>query len=152
MIKNIAFLFSLAVACVALPNSAHAQTNFVFSSFQCDPLSCTATTPVPEFQAQVSVDFIGTCTGGAVGTIESVAVAVVGATAPCLAPYTPVATNTVTTEEFLDDFGCNPFFVDTVTASADILDFFGNPVFHKSTGFSCEGGTSGPFVVGTIPC
>jgi hypothetical protein len=152
MTRNICVMFVFILLCVFVPSHAHAQTNFVFSSFQCDPVSCESRTSIPVFQATVNVDFIGTCTGGAVPGIEAFATAFVGSPEPCQVPYTPVASVVVSTQEMTDDFGCNPFFVDTETTNADVLDVLGNPVFHKSSSASCDGGTSGPFSVGARPC
>lgn len=73
MNKTIALLLFLAAA--LLTPRAHA-TDFVFSSFQCDPVSCTERTPEPVLMGTVSVTFSGVCTGGAVGAIESFATAI----------------------------------------------------------------------------
>jgi hypothetical protein len=142
------FLF-FAVGFLFAP-AAHAQ-DFVSSSFQCDPLSCEERTPFPVLQATVNVTFDGTCTGGAVGGIESFATAFVGLPDPCPVPFTPIARIEVSTADLLNDFGCI-YFVDTVTESAEIRDALGNTVFFKSSGASCDGGLTGPVTFGTKPC
>lgn len=142
------FLF-IALGALFVP-AAHAQ-DFVFSSFQCDPLSCDERTPFPVFQATVNVTFDGACTGGVVGGIESFATTFVGLKAPCPVAFTPIAHIEVDRSSQLDDFGCI-FFVDTVTESSEITDILGNTVFFKSSGASCDGGLSGPFSAGIKPC
>src|ERR1051325_10398334 len=139
------FLF-IALGVLFVP-PAHAQ-DFVFSSFQCDPLSCDARTPFPVFQATVNVTFDGTCTGGVVGGIDSFATTFVN---ECPVPFTPIAHIEVSTAELEDDFGCI-FVVDTVTESSEVQDVLGNTVFFKSSGASCDGGLSGPFSAGIKPC
>jgi hypothetical protein len=147
----ISVLFLFALACSLLPSVAQAQTNFIFSSFQCDPGSCKNQTTAPVFQGTVTVTFNGTCTGGAVAGIEAFATSFVGVPGPCEVPYTPFAQVEVSRETLLDDFGC-PYDVDTETNIADVLDVLGNVVFNTSSSTSCDGSTSGPFTVGTRPC
>lgn len=149
MKRLIALVFVLVGLAVLTPSGQ--ATDFVISSFQCDPSSCTERTPSPVFQATVFVSFNGVCTGGAVGGIESFATAFVGAPTPCKVPFTPVARIVIDESEFLDDFGC-PFLVDTVTENADVLDVIGDTVFHRETGAACDGSTSGPFSAGSQPC
>lgn len=148
--KIFAALFLFLALGVLFTPAAHAQ-DFVFSSFQCDPLSCEERTPFPVFQATVNVTFDGTCTGGAVGGIESFATTFVGLPNPCPVPFTPIARIQVDTARLLDDFGCL-FFVDTVTESSEVQDVIGNPVFFRSTGASCDGGLTAPLSAGTKPC
>src|SRR5262245_12712151 len=123
----IAVLSFVFIGLLHLP-AAHA-TDFVFSSFQCDPLSCINRTPFPVFQGSASVSFDGTCTGGAVaGGIHLLASAVIGIPIPCSTPYTPEAKASKQTIELLDDFGCE-YSVDTVLNVVTVYDAFGINVF-----------------------
>jgi hypothetical protein len=142
---------SLLVGVLGILSPRAKAQDFVFSSFQCNPSSCENRTPFPVLQGSVTVTFQGVCTGSVVEGIQSFATAFVGAPQSCSEPFTPVARIVVSESEFLDDFGC-PFLVDTVTENADVLDIFGDTVFHKESGAACDGSTTGPFAVGTRPC
>jgi hypothetical protein len=143
-------VFSFAVFSVLFAPAARA-TDFVFSSFQCDPSSCVERTPVPVTQGSAFVSFNGTCTGGAVAGIEAFASAQVGTPNPCQSPYTPEAKISIQTTEQLDDFGCE-YAIDTEINAFNIYDASGINVFHNSSGTSCDGGTTGPFTAGSRPC
>jgi hypothetical protein len=148
--KKLIALFVFAMGASFLVPAAQG-TDFVFSSFQCDPVSCIETTAVPVTQGSVSVSFNGTCTGGVVAGIEAFATAQVGIPNPCQSPYTPRAQISINEQELLDDFGCT-YLVDTEINRFDIFDASGINVFNNSSGSSCDGSTTGPFTAGTRPC
>lgn len=150
MNKTLLTILALWFVAALFAPAAHA-TDFVFSSFQCDPSSCIEQTPVPVTQGSVFVSFNGTCTGGAVAGIEAFASAQVGIPEPCQTAYTPQAKIAVTRSELLDDFGCE-YFVDTEINRFDIFDATGVNVFNSSSGAACDGSTTGPFQVGFRPC
>lgn len=146
----------LEVVGLALVPSAHAQSpDFIFSSFQCDPISCVNELP-PTLQGEVTASFNGTCTGGAIGGIEGFAKSQVGVTptgesAPCSTPYIPRVAFVVHRSELLDDF-CDVYSLDTVTESADVLDPLRDLVFHREISSSCDGGVTPVARIGTQPC
>lgn len=156
--KTLALICFLGFAAVLFAPSAHAQSSpdFIFSSFQCDPLSCDNRLG-PTFEGSVSATFDGVCTGGAIGGIESEISAVIGIDpvtglpAPCTSAYIARAAFETSRKEELDDF-CEPFLIDTVTSIGEILNFVSTPVWHKELSASCDGGTTGITTFGTRPC
>jgi len=147
MLVSICFL---AVLGLFVP-AARAQTNFIFSSFQCDPSSCIDETPIPVFQGLALVTFDSTCTGGAITGISGRAKAVVGDIGQCRDPYTPHAEIDRYRSTYLDDCG-NPYSVDSETEIAEIKNAGGAIVFLDEAGVSCDGGTTGPTSNGSRPC
>jgi hypothetical protein len=132
-----------------LPSPIHA-TDFVFSSFQCDPSECIEQT-APTTVGTAFVSFNATCTGGAVSTIEGSALAQIGVPEPCTAPFIAFAQIQQSTTTELDDFGC-PFNLSSVTQTAKVFSAAGVQVFSDVGGSDCQGGTFGPTNDGTKPC
>jgi len=147
----------LGTVIIALAPSVQAQSSpdFIFSSYQCDPVSCVNELP-PTVEGQVTASFNGQCTGGAIGGIEGFAKSQVGITptgesAPCSKPYIPHVSFEVHRSQELNDF-CEVYSLDTVTENADVLDAFRNLVFHREISSSCDGGVSPVERIGTQPC
>jgi hypothetical protein len=147
--KIILGLFCFLAAASILAPASHA-TDFVFSSFQCDPSSCSEQTLPTEVGSSL-VSFNATCTGGVVGDIEGSALAQVGIPEACSTPYVAKAQVQQSTTTQLDDFGC-PFNLSSVTQIAQILTPFLVPVFTDKAGLDCQGGTFGPTNNGDKPC
>jgi len=144
----LAFFCFCAVASFLVP-PAHA-TDFVFSSFQCDPSQCIEQT-MPITVGSAFVSFNATCTGGMVGSIEGSALAQIGVPNPCPAPYIAYAQIQQSTQTLLDDFGC-PYDLSSVTQTAKIFSAAGVQVYSDVGGVDCQGGTFGPTNDGTKPC
>jgi hypothetical protein len=138
----------LTVVAVFAPKS-HA-TDFVFSSFQCDPSECIEQT-VPVTQGSAFVSFNATCTGGAVGEISGSASIVIGVPTACNAPYVAYAQVQQSTQTLLDDFGC-AYDLSSETQIAKIFNSAGTLVFDDEAGVDCQGGTFGPTNNGLRPC
>lgn len=143
----------LAVCCFFaavsfLHPTAHA-TDFVFSSFQCDPSSCVELT-LPTTTGSAFVSYNATCTAG-VPSIEGSALAKVGDPEPCPRPYVAKALIEQSMTTQLDDFGC-PYNLSIVTQTAQILTPFLVVVFNDQLTVDCQGGITGPTLNGTKPC
>jgi hypothetical protein len=152
MNRIIATLVFIATSAVLIAPVVQAQTSsFLFSSFQCDPLSCKEQTLLPVFVGTASVSFTSSCSGGAVSGLEGDTISRVGVPTACSTALTPRASVETFRTEHLDDCGI-PFFVDTVRQNSDVLDALGDVIFHKDLEASCDGGTGGPIVVGEKPC
>lgn len=155
--KHMLFVLCVGVAIIVLSPFAHAQASpdFIFSSYQCDPISCVNELP-PTVEGQVTASFNGQCTGGAIGGIEGFAKSQVGITptgepAPCSKPYIPRVSFEVHRSQELNDF-CEAYSLDTVTENADVLDALRNLVFHREISSSCDGGVTPVERIGTQPC
>ena len=144
--KTILAVLAVLAICTVFAPAAHA-TDFVFSSFQCDPLACEETGPTATFSsAFMTVD--AACTGGAVdGFHVSASASVIN----CQVPYTPYVKAEQLHATLLDDCG-DPYNVDTLRVWAEVFSVFGNVVYstHKDDG--CDGGESAPIVFGEKPC
>ena len=145
------YCVSFITAVTLLVGSAKAQTNYVFTSFQCTPSSCIEETPIPVVQGGVAVSFTSTCSGGIVSGISGQASAVIGINGECPVPYTPHAEVDKSTTTELDDCG-DPYNVDSETEIAEIKSVLGTIVWLDEAGASCDGGTFGPTNNGTKPC
>jgi hypothetical protein len=155
--KTLVFCIGLGVLLFA--SSARAQNpppNFIFSSFQCDPLSCDNRS-LPTVEGTVFATFDSTCTGGAVGGIQAEMTTIIGIDpvtgqpSPCHVPLVARAAFEVFRTEELDDF-CEPFLLDTVRQISEVLGPLGVFLWHKELSASCDGGGTGVFVAGTRPC
>jgi hypothetical protein len=129
--------------------SLHAQ-DLVFTSIQCDPTSCQEEGPA-ETQCDVTVDFIGYCTGDIVPVLAVNAQAVIGKPVACQTPYIPFALVETSKTQYLDDCG-RPYYVSYVTPNAEIINVLGITVFHVDAAYGCDGSETAPIVVGTKPC
>lgn len=147
--KNLLGLFCFLAGAAFLPPTSRA-TDFVFSSFQCDPTSCQEQT-VPVVAGTAFVSYDATCTGGAVPGFSGSAKSQVGVNGPCNSLFIAQAQVQQSTTTQLDDFGC-PFNLSTATAIAQILTPLGVPVFTDTFSVSCDGGISGPTNNGERPC
>lgn len=143
-------IFSLFFGCCLLHGAPARATDFVFSSFQCDPISCQETGPLATISsAFVSVD--STCTGGVVPGFNKTVLANVGTPGECMIPYQPFALVEKITSTLLDDCG-DPYDVDTMRTSAEVFDSPGHVVFSLQAEFSCDGGEGSPTQFGSKPC
>jgi hypothetical protein len=147
--KRIWLLLCSAAFAAVLAPTAHAQ-NYLFSSFQCDPTSCQEEGPA-ETQGSVLVNFNGTCTGGVLNGISGSAEITIGVPTACKTPYIPLATVETSETEYLDDCG-DPYYVDYVTGTAEVISPTGGTVLNISGTSGCDGSTSGPTTIGTKPC
>jgi hypothetical protein len=148
--KNLLVSFCFLTVVSLLAPVARAQTNFLLSTFQCDPSSCVEQSP-PDVVGSAFVSYNAACTGGAVGSFEGSASSVVGKDGPCNSPFVAKAQVTRSRQTQLDDFGC-PYDVDSVTQTAQVLTPLQVIVFSTEGGVSCDGGTFGPTNNGTRPC
>ena len=146
-LKSILFVISLsALFC----RPAGAQTNYQFSSFQCDPLSCSEEGP-PMKSGHVSADLNSTCTGGAISGInKSITVTL----ANCSVNYIPYVLIQKSTTEFYDDNTCPPtaYYIDYATFNGEVFTVGGVVKYHSETTYGCDGSESGPTNLGTKPC
>ena len=153
------FIFCIGLGVLFLPAPARAQNpppNFIFSSFQCDPLSCDNRS-LPTVEGTVFATFDSTCTGGAVGGITAEVTTIIGVDpvtgqpSPCHSPFVARAAFEVIRTEELDDF-CEPFLLDTVRQISEVLTPLGGFVWHKELSTSCDGGNTVFSTVGVRPC
>lgn len=136
---------------VAFAQTAHAKTDYVFSSFQCDPLSCQEEGPA-ETIGSVQVSFNSTCTGGAIGGLNGSAKITIGIPNACKTPYIPFAIVETSQSEYLDDCG-DPYYVDYVTETGEVISpLTGATVFNLSNSAGCDGSITSPVVIGNKPC
>jgi len=152
--KIILVAFGLCLACILFAPSAHA-TDFVFSSFQCDPVSCQDS-GIFDVVSEASVSVDAFCTGSGIEFHKLVKAQVgidpvTGEVEPCNSPYEPKALVERHTTELVDDFGC-PYNLDTMRLSAEIFDSLGGIRWSAQQEFSCDGGEGAPTVFGTRPC
>ena len=73
--NHIYLLLGAVVLAAASTPPAHGQKSYVFASFQCDPVSCVEEGPA-EVQGEVTVNFVGDCTGNIVPVLAVSAQAV----------------------------------------------------------------------------
>jgi hypothetical protein len=130
--------------------AATAQTNYVFSYFQCDPSSCQEEGPA-ETQGGVLVSFSSTCTGGAVPGLSGKAAITIGTPGACKTPYIPYALVETSATQYLDDCG-DPYTVNYVTEIGEVFSVLGVTVFNISNSAGCDGSIQSPVVIGTKPC
>jgi hypothetical protein len=141
----------LVVLTTTLTPKVHAQTDYVFSYFQCDPTSCEEEGPA-ETQGSVSVSFTSTCTGGAVGGLNGSASIKIGIPNACKTSYIPYALVRTSETEFLNDCG-DPYYVAYVTETGEVFNpATGATVFNLSSSAGCDGSTTSPVSVGFKPC
>jgi hypothetical protein len=67
--KKIWLLLSFAAFSTTFTQIAHAEENLVFSSYQCDPISCNEE-GVTGTNSSASVSFVGYCTGDIVPVLS----------------------------------------------------------------------------------
>jgi hypothetical protein len=145
--KRIWLLICLALFAPIFVHKAHAQTDYVFSSIQCDPVSCQEEGP-PETSGSVAVGFVGYCTGDIVPVLS------IGAKVymeNCSTFYIPFALVETSKTEYLDDCG-DAYYVSYETPSAEIQNLDGITVFNLSATYGCDGSESSPITIGTKPC
>ena len=130
--------------------TAHAQADLVFTSFQCDPVSCVEQGPA-ETQGDVTVNFVGYCSGTIVPVLAVNAQTVIGVPVPCKVPYIPYALVQTSQQEYLDDCGV-PYYIDHVTPNAELFTAGETLVFHVDATYGCDGSQTSPIVFGTKPC
>jgi hypothetical protein len=148
--KNIWLLACLVAVVMLAPQPAHAQVDYVFSYFQCDPSSCQETGP-PETIGSVLVSFNGTCTGGAIAGLNGSAKITIGVPKACSTPYVPYALVETSESEYLDDCGA-PYYVDYVTETGEVFSISGITVVNISNTSGCDGSITSPVVIGKKPC
>jgi hypothetical protein len=141
----------LFAAVVSLALNAHAQSNKEFSSFQCDPTSCSEEGPA-ETSGSVFVSFTSTCTGGVVAGMNGNAKVTIGP--GCHSLYIPYALVQTSTTELYNNDTCpaTTYYVSYVTPNAEVFNVFGTVVFHTESTTGCDGSTTGLTVIGTKPC
>jgi hypothetical protein len=150
--KRITMLCSFAAVLLLAPH-AHAQTNYVFSYTQCNPLSCEELGPY-ERQGSVFVSFNGTCTGGIVTGIKANAGIQIGSNGVCSLPYQPYALIKTSILELENRDACPPYFYDVsyVTETVEIYNLLGTTVYYYAATQGCDGSITGATVLGKIPC
>ncbi len=144
----LAVFLIFVIASLSAPQ-ARAQ-DYMFSYFQCSPLSCVEQT-LPEVVGTAFVSYNATCTGGVVGSISGSVKSQIGIDGPCPTLYVAKASVTTSTTTYLDDCG-DPYDLSSFTAIAQVLTPFGTVVFNDEAGADCIGGTSGPTNNGKKPC
>jgi hypothetical protein len=137
--KKIWLLLSFAAFSTTFTQIAHAEENLVFSSYQCDPISCNEE-GVTGTNSSASVSFVGYCTGDIVPVLSFGASAAIE---NCSSFYTPIATVEVSKTEYLDDCG-DPYYVSYETPFAEVLNLAGITVFSLSATYGCDGSESSP--------
>jgi hypothetical protein len=147
MMKIFALLFAVLVIA---PVPSRAQVNYVFSSYQCNPSSCVEIGPSAKTE-QVSVNFSGVCTGGAIGGIEAEATTTL---LNCTVPYVPTASTEPFTEEYEDDDECppEPYTVGYVTPISAIYNSAGTEVWSEYYTAGCDGSGTTTTQEGEYPC
>ena len=147
MMKTFALLFVFVVIAFV---PSRAQTNYVFSSYQCDHSSCVEIGPYAKTES-VSVTFHGVCTGGIIGGIEAEASTTL---LNCTVPYSPTASTEPFSEEYEDDDVCPPvvYTVDYVTPISAIYNSAGTAVFTEYYTSGCDGSGTTTTKEGSHPC
>jgi hypothetical protein len=148
--RTAGLLLCAALFAAFFPQTGHAQTNYEFSYFQCDPLSCVEIGP-PETIGSVLVSFNSTCTGGAIGGLNGSAKITIGIPGACKTPYVPHALVETSRTEYLDDCG-DPYYVDYVTETGEVFSVSGITVVNISNESGCDGSITSPVVIGKKPC
>jgi len=146
-------LFLLVVVAWVVPLSAQTTTSndMIFSSRQCDPVSCVETAG-PSTQTESLVSFNGVCTGTQVPEgINDYILVEIGEPNACNAAYFAHSEVDIIRTELLDDCD-DPYYVDTARFTGEVWNLAGGVVYHGEEDLGCDGGESSPTAFGEKPC
>jgi hypothetical protein len=150
--KNFTLVVFGALILLGAPRSF--SQNYVFSSFDCNPFSCTDTGPLAT-ESEVAVAWDGTCTGGILQTIGGQVTGIVGYPTACSTPYKAVAEAMETQSTYYEEVDCEEieYYVDYVTPVVTIYSVLGTSVYTAEGGTAgCDGSETDGTKYGTKPC